>query len=294
MPAVSVVIPTSRGGAYLRETVESVQAQTIDDWEIVLVADGCDEDFSDLENDPRIRVVRQRNRGVSIARNIGVGLAQSDLVAFIDDDDRMLPDRLRAQVEVMADHDVGLCHTQVRIIDGDGNVTRAGQSRASTYAEYLEMDGATLISSSMIRKSTFLEIGGFNPLLRVGEDLELIIRFARESTIVFLPEVLIEYRYHANNTWTQTSPSSGKEVKVILSLNQLAALDHDETENLNSIRKGMKNVLPARAHLALLRADTALKEHEYPRAVKALGEALIYAPRASIRVAIRKIRRTRA
>jgi glycosyltransferase involved in cell wall biosynthesis len=290
MPIASVVIPTSRGGDYLRESVASVQAQTIDDWEIIIIADGIDEDFSDLERDQRVRVFRQRRRGVSIARNIGVNMATSEFVAFLDDDDRSLPNRLRAQVDAMNDESVGLCHAQAQIIDSDGNVVKTGNSRASTYAEYLRLDGLSLIGAAMIRKSVFLEIGGFNPLFRVGEDFDLILRFARESKIVFLPEVLLEYRHHANNSWTRATPSTGKELKIILEMHQLAAMDHGETENLRVVRKGIKSVLPARAHLALTRANNAREAHRYVKAMVAFGQAFRYAPQASVRVAVRKMR----
>jgi len=291
MPIASVVIPTSRGGDYLRESVASVQAQTITDWEMVIVADGLDEDLSDLEHDPRIRVFRQRRRGVSIARNVGVNLATSDLIAFQDDDDRALPERLRAQVDVMNDESVGLCHAQAQIIDSNGAFVKMGTSLASTYAEYLRLDGLSLIGASMVRKSVFLEIGGFNPLFRVGEDFDLILRFARESKIIFIPQVLLEYRHHANNSWTRTSPSTGKELKVILSMHQLASLERGETENLLMIRKGMKSVLPARAHLALARANDAREARHYLRALVAFARAFQYAPRASVRVAVRKLRK---
>jgi glycosyltransferase involved in cell wall biosynthesis len=290
MPIVSVVIPTTRGGHYLRESVASVQAQTIDDWEIIIIADGLDEDLSDLESDPRVRVYHQRRRGVSIARNIGVNLAKSDLVAFQDDDDRSLPDRLRAQVEAMEDESVGLCHSQAQIIDSEGNFLKMGSSTASTYTDYLRLDGLSLIGAAMVRKSVFIEVGGFNPLFRVGEDFDLILRIARESKIVYLPEALLEYRHHANNTWTRTSPSTGKELTLILAMHQLAAMDNGETENVRMTRKGMKLVLPARAHLALSRANDALKAHSYLKAVAALGQAFRYAPRASVRVVVRKIR----
>lgn len=289
MPLTSVVIPTSRGGNYLRESVASVQAQTMDDWEVIIIADGLEEDLSDLERDERVRVVRQRRRGVSIARNVGVNLATSDLVAFLDDDDRSLPNRLRAQSDVMNDDSVGLCHSQAQIIDKDGMVLKRGSSRSSTYAEFLRLDGLALIGASMVRKSVFLELGGFSPLFRVGEDFELILRFARESKVVFLPEVLLQYRHHANNSWTRATPSTGQELKIILQMHELAAQDHGETENVRQARLGMKSVLPARAHLALSRANDAGQAHRYLQALAAAGQAFRCAPRASVRVAIRKL-----
>ena len=86
-PSVSVIIPSYRGGKFLREAVASVQSQTLQDLEIVIVLDGCEDDLSDIEqSDQRVRVVRQRRRGASIARNVGIAQANSELIAFLDDD----------------------------------------------------------------------------------------------------------------------------------------------------------------------------------------------------------------
>ena len=121
-PSVSVVIPSYRGGRFLREAVASVQSQTLENFEVVIVLDGCEDDLSDIEeSDQRVRVLRQCRRGVSIARNVGIAQARSELIAFLDDDDRMLADRLSRQLEAMKDSNVGLCHTECRAIDEEGH-----------------------------------------------------------------------------------------------------------------------------------------------------------------------------
>jgi glycosyltransferase involved in cell wall biosynthesis len=136
VPTVSVVIPWHRGGPYLREAIASIQAQTLDDWEVNIVSDGCDEDLSDpVEADRRLRLFTQRRRGQAVVRNVGIGHTRSDLVAFLDEDDRMLPDRLLAQVEAMRHPSVGLCHSQIQVIDTHGAVTRMGRSRETQYGD---------------------------------------------------------------------------------------------------------------------------------------------------------------
>jgi glycosyltransferase involved in cell wall biosynthesis len=293
MPTVSVVIPSYRGGPYLRESVESVRAQTLEDLEIIVVADGCDEDFSDIEKDPRVRVFRQRNRGESIARNIGIGLAQAELIALLDDDDRMLPDRLLAQREAMNDESVSLCHTQFQTIDADGAVVGPGISRESQYLDFLRTDGRIVISSTMLRKSVLQAVGGFNPLMPLGADLDLLYRVAREGKVRFLPEVLTEYRVHANNIWANSSSSGGEEIKLILAHHRLVAQARGETETLEAIRQGSKYVLPGRAQFALERADDARADHDYKRAAYAFAQAMAIAPRAVPRVVVRALRRER-
>jgi glycosyltransferase involved in cell wall biosynthesis len=292
MPAVSVVIPSYRGGPFLRDAVKSVRAQTLEDWEVIVVADGCEEDLSDVERlDDRVRVLKQRNRGESIARNVGIGLARSELVALLDDDDRMLPDRLLAQVEVMKDEAVGLCHTQCQIINEHGVVIGPGMSREMQYRDCLRTDGQIRISSTMIRKSVLQAVGGFNPLLPIGQDLDLIYRIARESTLYFLPEVLTEYRIHGNNIWSNSSSSSGEEIKSILAQHRMVAQARGETENLEAIREGMKHVLPSRAEFALQRGLSALSSHQYGKALQASGQAILIAPAVVPRVVIRSLRR---
>jgi glycosyltransferase involved in cell wall biosynthesis len=294
MPSVSVVIPSYRGGQYLRECVDSVRAQTFDDWEVIVVADGCEEDFSDIEEaDQRIRVFRQRNRGEAIARNVGIELAASELIALVDDDDRMLPDRLRAQHEVMMDESISLCHTQCQVINSDGVVVGRGISRESQYLDFLRTDGRIVISSTMLRKSVLQAVGGFNPLMPIGADLDLLYRVAREGKVGFVPEVLTEYRVHGNNIWFNSPASAGEEIKLILSQHRLVAQARGETETLKAIRQGWKYVLPGGAQFALERAAEARSRHSYGEAAYSFARAMAIAPSAVPRVALRAFRRDR-
>jgi len=294
MPAVSVVIPSRRGGRYLRESVESVRAQTFTDWECVIVADGCEEDLSDIERaDARVRIFTQRQRGVAIARNVGIGHAHADLIALLDDDDRMLPDRLLAQFEAMKDEGVGLCHTQFRFIDADGAVIRPGGSRETQYADFLRSDGSFLLSSTMVRKSLIQAVGGFNSLLPMGEDLDLVYRIARETTLRFLPDVLVEYRSHGDNMWLNTAASSGDEVKSFLLQHRVMAQARGEEENLRAIREGIRHVMSSRTEFALHRAVAARARRDYFAMVTAVMQAIAHSPLVTLRVITREQRRTR-
>ena len=78
MPVVSVVIPSFRGGAFLRDAIASVQAQTFEDWELIVILDGCEDDLSEIErDDDRIRTFHQENRGECVSRNVGIGHAEA-------------------------------------------------------------------------------------------------------------------------------------------------------------------------------------------------------------------------
>ena len=96
-PAISIIMPLYNKAAQVLDTVASVAAQTVSDWELVIVDDGSTDDGPALVRalgDARIRMVSQTNAGVSAARNRGVELARADLVTFLDADDLWFPEFL--------------------------------------------------------------------------------------------------------------------------------------------------------------------------------------------------------
>jgi len=113
VPLVSVVIPFRNPGAFFREAIESVIAQTYTSWELILVDDASSDGSSAIAHeyaarDPaRIRVTRHANDanlGASATRNAGIRLARGELIAFLDGDDIWLPHKLEAQVELLGSH----------------------------------------------------------------------------------------------------------------------------------------------------------------------------------------------
>jgi len=104
VPRVSVVIPFLNAAATLTRAMDSVAAQTFTDWEAILVDDGSDDGSAELvaeraRSDPRFRLIRlPRNTGVSGARNAGLEVVRGRFIAFLDADDRWLPDKLALQV----------------------------------------------------------------------------------------------------------------------------------------------------------------------------------------------------
>ena len=195
-------------------------------------------------------------RGVSVARNVGIGRARAELVAFLDDDDRMLPDRLKLQVRAMSDESIGLCHTQFRFIDGSGAVTGTGLAREAQYRDFLMGNGVVLLSSVVARRSLIQEVGGFNSVLAIGEDLDLVFRIARECTVSFLPDVLCEYRRHGNNIWLGAT-SGGREIKQILTQHLWSAELRNRAEDAKAARIGLATALTGRANAAMFRASEA-------------------------------------
>ena len=106
MPRVSFVVPVHNVEAYLDDCLRSIRAQTVDDFEVVMVDDGSTDSSLEIalrhaEEDRRVRVVRQSNRGLGHARNSGVRAAEGDFLSFVDSDDRLPPDALALLLEAL-------------------------------------------------------------------------------------------------------------------------------------------------------------------------------------------------
>lgn len=108
-PLVSVIIPVYNVRPYLRESLDSVLAQTYQNLEILIIDDGSTDGSGEIcdeyqQKDPRIRVIHQENRGLSAARNAGLDRMTGEIVAFLDPDDAFLPEMIRAMTDVMKRH----------------------------------------------------------------------------------------------------------------------------------------------------------------------------------------------
>lgn len=125
MKTVSVITPVYQVEKYIAATVQSVLDQTYPNLELILVDDGSPDrsiEICQQFQDPRIRIVRQENRGACAARNHGIRVAKGDYLAFLDGDDLWLPQKLEKHVEHLENNPkVGLSYSCSAFIDEDGN-----------------------------------------------------------------------------------------------------------------------------------------------------------------------------
>ncbi len=205
-PVVSVVIPNYNYAAYLREAIDSVLAQTYKKIEIIVVDDGSTDGSREVIESygERVTTVFQQNQGVSAARNNGVACGSGEFVAFLDADDRWLPDKVKKQVVAFVDAEVGLVHVGLREIDRDGNdVGSRSDGLSGSVADALLLFERPVIlgggSGLIVRRSVFDEVGGFDPVMSTSADWDLFYRIASQYRVEFVPEVLLEYRVHDSN-----------------------------------------------------------------------------------------------
>ena len=129
-PAISIVMPCYQNAGSLAHTVESIQAQTVTDWELIAVDDGSKDDtlaalYRLAEREPRMRVIHQDNGGVSSARNAGLRAAKGEWLFFVDADDWLMPHALAHLLSMVDDSVDIVCGAyEMRFRDEGGRVEK--------------------------------------------------------------------------------------------------------------------------------------------------------------------------
>jgi glycosyltransferase involved in cell wall biosynthesis len=210
MPRVSIIIPTYNGDRFVAETLDSVLRQTYADYEIIAVDDGSRDTtlqilagYGELHRD-RIRIVAQANQGVAAARNRGLGLAQGELIIFLDQDDLLLPDKLTVQVPYFDRFpDVGIVHSGWRLVDAQGHKL----SDSEPWREVPVLNAAgwirrmpVLFSAMIFRRDWLERVKGLDRQFKQVCDVDLIQRLILASCqSVWLPQITVLYRQHDRN-----------------------------------------------------------------------------------------------
>jgi glycosyltransferase involved in cell wall biosynthesis len=213
MSLFSVIIPTCNRVALLSATLESVFAQRVTGFEIIVVDDGStDETMNYLESiGERVRVFRQSNQGPGPARNLGARHARGTYLAFLDSDDLWFPWTLEAYWAVIRDCNepsfvVGKPyvfsdkHEVDKAVRG-GVRTQRGGVRTDRFADYLASGNDWRwwgVSSFVIRRDAFALVGGFTEEWVNGEDADLALRLGEAPGFVqIIDPVTFAYREHA-------------------------------------------------------------------------------------------------
>ncbi|WP_297435617.1 glycosyltransferase [Thermococcus sp.] len=181
MAMVSVIIPTLLGREHLlKRAILSVLNQTFQDFEIIIVKN-YKETKLDLE-DPRINEVYEARKGVSTARNTGMKISGGKYIAFLDDDDVWLPNKLEEQLKIFKKSpDVGLVYGKYKHM-GNGKIIPPKIIEGNVF-ENLLRDNFIGTSTVIIRKEVFESIGGFDESLYIGEDWDYWLRISEQYIV---------------------------------------------------------------------------------------------------------------
>jgi glycosyltransferase involved in cell wall biosynthesis len=246
---VTVVVPYYNGSGYVAEALASVRAQTRPPDEVLVVDDGSrpDEaaalDAAVAAAGMPCRVIHlPQNRGVSVARNVGVVRAQSTFIAFLDCDDLWLPDKLERQMRFFDENpDARAVHAGIKSVHADGREV-VDEKRAVTFEDLVQFPCPILPSALVMQRDALVESGLFDPTLRVCQDVALCLRFAWLYPIGCISGVSVVRRVRAEG----------------LSRNE-AAFHHEADRVFGDFRKVFKNEAAAVETVVELHADFVLR-----------------------------------
>lgn len=231
MPLISVVIPAYNSEKTIKETIQSVLVQTLDDFEIVVINDGSKDNtlgkLSEI-SDARLTVLSYENSGVAVSRNRGIKAAKGEYIAFLDADDLWLPEKLACQYQVLEKTpEAAVAYSWTNYIDDESAFLRSGMRpsfNGNVYQKLLASNFLECGSNPLVRRSALQHVGGFDPELPPSEDWDMWLRLARsyEFVLVPLPQVL----YRVSNTSASFN------------------LEKHETSKIKALEKAFKDVSP--------------------------------------------------
>ena len=196
IPQVSVIIPTYNRGWIIKEAIDSVLAQDYTEFELIVVDDGSTDHTPDVLDSYRnvIKVLSQKNKGVSAARNRGIAEASGKFIAFLDSDDLWLPQKLSVQIEFFNQMpDALICQTEEVWIRNGLRVNPKKRHKKPSGMIFIPSLKLCLVSPSavMIQRSLFDRVGEFDETLPACEDYDLWLRISCRFPIHLIDTPLI-------------------------------------------------------------------------------------------------------
>lgn len=203
-PLVSVIMPSYNSEKYLSHTLNSVLAQNFQRWEL-LVVDDCTTDNANtlietyVAKDSRIRLIRlAENGGAAAARNKAIELARGRYIAFLDSDDRWLPDKLEKQIHFMQDNNFAFSYSAYEKLDEQGNIVCVvGVPEKVSYTDLLKVCSIGCLTAIYDAE----KLGKiYMPLIRKRQDLGLWLRILKQVPYGYgLNEVLAQYQLRSDS-----------------------------------------------------------------------------------------------
>jgi glycosyltransferase involved in cell wall biosynthesis len=219
MPRISAIIPAYNGvSRFLDQAIRSVLAQTYGDRELIVVDDASTDDTSRLVlRFPQARYFRRgQNGGQAAARNDGADLATGEFLAFLDQDDLWEPTFLaEALAGLDADSRAALIHADGYQVDESDRILEydAAMKHTRSITQQLRGGHDAATSGSLVRRACFDSVGGYDPELRVWEDIDLAIRLYQRYPLLHLPKPLYRHRLYGDNVSRHISSESALEAR---------------------------------------------------------------------------------
>lgn len=198
---VSVIVPSYNMAHFLPQAVQAALEQSYTNFEVLIVDDGSTDNTPEVvrqwQHNPRVRVHRQVNGGLSHSRNEGIARTSGPLIALLDADDIWVPEKLARQVALFQGRpEVGVVYSGWQRMDRDGRPLPTGPARLHRgwVSGALLIENFVPASSAVVRRECFERCGGFDVALKTGEDYDMWLRLSPHYQFDFVAEPTIRYR----------------------------------------------------------------------------------------------------
>ena len=219
----SIVIPTYNRATFLQKAIESVLAQTYTDWELIIIDDGSTDNTKDVVSqygDSRIKYIYQENAERSAARNNGIMHATGDYICFLDSDNYIKADRLQKLAEFIGDKQLSVCYyTDIEYNNATKGVVKIKEGKEYPFPMDVDLLIQDIIATPQLCCATeILWKHQFNPILSIGEDMELLFRITAEYPLIYIPNqaTVVEVEHEGRSVaFANKSNASEKELTAL-------------------------------------------------------------------------------
>ena len=266
---VSVIVPTYNRAHVIKEAIVSILSQTFTDFELIVVDNESTDNTEEViksYTDHRIRYFKNQNSGVvAVNRNYGINKARGEYIAFCDDDDLWMPEKLERQIEELEkDLEIGLVCTNGIKFDENGQFGEMMQTELNDSGftfESLIWGNRIACSSVLVRKEVLNDIGIFDESREIftAEDYELWLRIARKYRVKYLDIPLIKYRIHSGAYGDKRAIESIQlKIAVYRSILNKGIIDYSLYKNLIDRRNRQLLLLRTPGYKGAVRCCSAL------------------------------------
>jgi len=240
-PLISIVIPSYNQAKYIAYNLDSILAQTYNNFEVIFIDDGSKDDTAEIvkaytERDSRIKYFHQTNSERAVARSYGISLSQGKYVCLVDSDDTWCEDKLEKQLKVMeSDKDIVLCYASVNRIDPENRPLKTASRQQKGYSgevlKKLLMRNFIPSVTPMIRKDVLEKVGEQVTEFIPYEDWDFWLRIAKHGKFFHIEEPLGNYRLHPQQSVQNVKAPRIEEVTLkVLDANTAALLEDSLSE----------------------------------------------------------------
>lgn len=205
-PKVSVIVPTYNRQNTLKQTIDSILAQSFQEFEIIVIDDGSTDNTKDLiatYTDKRIHYFYQENQGLPSSWNLGIKKSGAEYLAFLDSDDIWLKDKLQTQISFIENsplHQMGCTTAYFLHTINNKYKTIIPRTQNTTLRSILWKNILHIGTTLLCKRTVFDDIGEFDTNLRRGQDTDWLIRYRKKFQIGVIQHPLAVFNQHLSRS----------------------------------------------------------------------------------------------